>query len=119
MVGISGRMAVIATFACMVSASGTALAQNEVVSEARVAAAKRHMQSVCQPLEADKQFGKAARCYANVTAYLTDPTVTLAGATQPRFVRERLEAPTRVAMIAPRRGSGLLTSNFVLLGVGY
>ncbi len=99
--------------------AGSALAQNEVVSEARLANAKRHMELVCQPLENRRQFAKAARCFSNVTAYLTDATVALAEPAQPRPVRVAVEAPTRVALIAPRRTGGLLTSNFVLSGVGF
>ncbi|CAO4176440.1 hypothetical protein [Methylorubrum aminovorans] len=120
MKGSVGRLTAIVSFAVAASAPGVALAQNEVVSEARLLRAKQHMQQVCQPLETRREFSKAARCFSNVTAYLTDPTVALATPMQPRLAREPVApSSSRVAMLVPRRGSSLLTSNFVLLGVGY
>lgn len=100
--------------------TGSAMAQNEVVDQARLSVAKRHMAQVCQPLEAAHHYTRAVRCFSNVTAFLTDRSVQLIHPmVAHRPVREAAPAPTRVAMATYRRSSGLLASNFVLLGVGF
>jgi hypothetical protein len=92
--------------------------------EARLEIAKQHMKLVCQLLEAQRSYGRAFRCYSNVTAFLSDPKIVeISGARPVRVASARfdLAAPLAPARsIRPvRSASSLLASNHILLGVGF
>lgn len=114
--------AALAFMASALATAAPALAQGgPSPREARLEAARQHMRLACQPLEERGQYTRAFRCYSDVTAFLADPSIAEIGSRRPiRIASARVDQPVvPVAARPQRQGSGLLASNYVLLGVGF
>lgn len=61
--GVAGALA---TGTVAVAQSGSTAPQPNSAAEARLAWAKRHVELVCRPLESQKMFDRATRCYNDV-----------------------------------------------------
>jgi hypothetical protein len=76
---------------------GAPTPQGNSVAEARLAWAKRHVELVCRPLEAQKMFDKATRCYndvARLMAASSEKPAATAESAQPAQQPAAQSAPT-------------------------
>jgi hypothetical protein len=102
-----------ASFAGLLAVAGVAVAQNGSAAqpggaaEARLAWAKRHVELVCRPLEEQRMFDKATRCYNDVARLMgvsEKPTATAQSSTPAQKpAAEAAPAPAAAATPAPAR----------------
>ena len=94
MTGFLRRAMSVGSVACAVAMAG--LGSSSVIAadssaEARIEWAKRHVELVCRPLEANKLSARAAKCYEEVSLFIADP---------------KREIPTEVEALPLRRTAG-------------
>lgn len=94
MTGFLRRAMSVGGLACVVAVAG--LSSSSVIAgdssaEARIEWAKRHVELVCRPLEANKLAARAAKCYEEVSLFIADP---------------KREIPAEVEAVPLRRTAG-------------
>lgn len=76
MTGFFRRAMSVGSVACVVAAAGfgaSSVMAGDSSAEARIDWAKRHVELVCRPLEANKLSARAAKCYEEVSLFIADP----------------------------------------------
>src|SRR3712207_5625716 len=107
---LAGSVAGLLTAGTLATAQGTSTPTQSASAEARLAWAKRHVELVCRPLEEQRQFDKATRCYNDVArlmgastretttaASAEAPATAAAPALPPKPAAERIPAPAASA----------------------